>query len=84
MWKRERLITQNFALPRNRKGSKCYLDSCYVLSLNNTGYFEVWDPPCTLGWSHTNTFVFFSECALTVSNISMLSFFLNFIWHKRD
>lgn len=36
--------------------SKLSLD---VLLSDNRGYFEVWDPPCTLGWSLTTCFFFF-------------------------
>lgn len=66
---------------------KCDLDSWYVVPLNNTGYFEVWDPPCTLRWSHTNTFFFFLYCCVlhpTVSNISMFSIFLLFCMSVRE
>lgn len=36
--------------------SKLSLD---VLLSDNRGYFEVWDPPCTLGWSLTTCFFYF-------------------------
>lgn len=50
---------------------KCYLDCCFVLPLNNTLFWGL-DPPCTLGWSHINTF--FLLHVLTANYISLIYF----------